>query len=67
MKNTGKPLYSNSERKMYDTDAEAARKIGMAMIYNAAWGEAKRESENAGQIIAGGADEMTAGILDITA
>ena len=27
---------------MYDTDAEAARKIGMAMLYNRAWGEAER-------------------------
>ena len=33
---------SNGAWTMYDTDAEAARKIGMAMLYNRAWGEAER-------------------------
>ena len=34
--------YSNNGWTMYTTNAEAARQTEMCMIYNAAWGNAKR-------------------------
>ena len=34
--------YSNNGWNMYPTKAEAARQTGMCMIYNEAWGNAKR-------------------------
>ena len=34
--------YSNNGWTMYPTKAEAARQTGMCMIYNEAWGNAKR-------------------------
>lgn len=41
--------YSNNGWTMYTTDAEAARQTEMCMIYNEAWGNAKRGIPMAGE------------------
>jgi len=59
--------FSNNGWTMHDTDAEAARKIGMDMIYNTAWGAAKRASQSAAQTETPAAADMPAPMLDVTA
>ena len=54
---------------MYDTDAEAARKIGMAMLYNRAWGEAERAARRTEGACPqpAAAESGTGACLDVTA
>lgn len=41
--------YSNNGRTMYTTNAEAVRQTEMCMVYNEAWGNAKRGIPLAGE------------------
>ena len=51
--------YSNNGWTMYTTKAEAARQTEMCLIYNAAWGDAKRGISRGNSIVVETGDEQT--------
>lgn len=51
--------YSNNGWTMYTTKAEAARQTEMCLIYNTAWGDAKRGISRGNSIVVETGDEQT--------